>query len=72
MEVRFNSIVCRVFILGLFFVSCKSNEQKLNSFNLCSEFYELNKELNFNGLFNVQILGIRESSEFNAISTLTH
>lgn len=51
-----------MFIACLLFVSCKPNEKKMNPLTLCSEFYELNKELDFNGLFNVQILGIRDYS----------
>ncbi len=37
----------------------------LDPLKLCSDFYELNKDLNFNGLFNVQVLGIREYSEYD-------
>ena len=54
-----------LFIMYLFFVSCKIKEQESDPRELCSKFYELNKELKFNGLFNVQILGIRDYSEYN-------
>jgi hypothetical protein len=65
MEIRVNSIINFVFIIGLFLVSCRSNEQKIDPLKVCSEFYDLNKDVNFSGLLNVQILGIRERSEFN-------
>ena len=58
-------IIYFIFIGGLFLVSCESNEQKLDPLNLCCEFYELNKDAKFDGLYNVHILGIRERSEFN-------
>ena len=51
--------------MGISLASCKSNEQKIDAFKLCSEFYELNKDMDFDGLFNVGILVIRERSEFN-------
>lgn len=54
-----------IFIISLFLVSCKPKEQKLDPLNVCSKFYELNKDLNFNELFNVHILGIREHSEYD-------
>ncbi len=57
-----------IIAISLFLVSCKSSELKLDPFELCSEFYELNKDVNFDGLINVQILGIREHSEFDKSS----
>lgn len=63
----------RLFILLLWvivvfptFISCGSKEKEIDPITLCSEFYELNKYNDFNGLFNVQILGIREFSEYDA------
>lgn len=65
MEIKIGNIKYFVFIMCLLFVSCQSNERKLDPLKLCTEFYELNKDLNFDGLFNVQILGIRDHSVFN-------
>ena len=64
MEVIFKSIIY-LCIIGLSLVSCKFNEQNLNPLELCSEFYSQNKELYFDGLLNVQILSIREYSEYD-------
>ena len=64
MEIRVNSIICFV-LMGIFLASCKPNEQKIDAFKLCSEFYELNKDMDFDGLFNVRIFGSRDSSKFN-------
>lgn len=65
MEIKISNIKYFAFIMCLFFVSCKSNDRKLDPLKLCSEFYELNKDLNFNGLFNMQILGIRDYAAYN-------
>lgn len=62
----------RLFILLLWvivvfptFISCGSKEKEIEPIALCSEFYELNKYNDFNNLFNLQILGIRDCSKFN-------
>lgn len=47
------------------FISCGSKEKEIDPIALCSEFYELNKHNNFDNLFNLQILGIRDRSRFN-------
>jgi len=72
MEIKTNRIIYFIFIVGLFLVSCEPNRQKLDPVKLCYEFYELNKDANFEGLFNVQILGIREHSELFDDSTLKY
>ena len=53
-------------IIGLFFISCESNEKKIDPLELCTEFYELNKESNFDDLYYMSIPGARQYSEYDS------
>lgn len=55
--------VSLIFIVLFSLFAC--SKKKIDPYKLCKEFYELNKDVNLEGLFYVQILGIREYSEFD-------
>ena len=57
---KFKCLLISVLIL---FFSCKSKE-RIDPYQLCLDFYELNKSLEFENLFNIHILGIRETIEY--------
>lgn len=65
MEIKFVYKICFIFVMGVLFVCCNSKKQKIDSLRLCYEFYELNNNLDLNRLLNVQILGIREYTDYN-------
>lgn len=64
-KIYFNLIIGTFFISGYFFIACSSNEKKMDPYELCFEFYELNKNKNLDGLLNLLILTIREKSEYD-------
>lgn len=65
---RYKIVLIFVCILGIipFLLTCNSNKKiEMDPELLCLDFYELNKNNTFEGLYNVQILGIREFSEYD-------
>ncbi|MDR2841335.1 MAG: hypothetical protein LBV75_08805 [Paludibacter sp.] len=56
----------------LFYLACNAPKSEINPEQLCREFYELNKNTNFDSLCNFQILGIREYSEYDNKSNKIH
>ncbi len=56
-------------VLGIFSflcVSCDSEEKIIDPKQVCFEFYELNKKLNFENLYYMDIPIIRQYAEYNS------
>lgn len=50
----------------LFLYSCTSREKDILVADLYQNFYEMNRENKFEGLYNLEILGIRDRAEFDS------
>lgn len=69
MEIIKKTIVRLLILLCLLCISCSSGTKKfIDAAQLYQDFYEMNKENDFEGLYNLDILGIRDEIKFNPIS----
>lgn len=52
-------------LISFLFISCSSKEKQIKAIDLYHNFYDMNKDNNFERLFSLDILGIRDKVEFN-------